>query len=67
MIFAQVPLSVPQITFNPNCTPYIRSTELPLFAHGVGKTKHPRIWHVCEVQALFCAFFSVRSIKNLNA
>ena len=26
----------PQITFNPNSTPYTETIELPLFAHGVG-------------------------------
>ena len=34
----------PQITFNPNNTPYIETIELPPFAHGVrGKTKHLKI------------------------
>ena len=42
IFFAQVP----QITFNSNSTPYIRLIELPLFAHGVGKTKCIKIWHV---------------------
>ena len=26
----------PQITSNPNSTPYMEAIELPLFAHGVG-------------------------------
>ena len=58
----------PQITFNPNSTPYIETIELPLFAHGVRENKTPKdlAWF-CEIQALILAFFSVRSIKNSNA
>ena len=55
----KISFACPQITFNPNSTPYIETIELPLFAHGVGggnKTPKDLAWF-CEVQALFLAFF----------
>ena len=56
----------PQITSNPNSTPYIETIELPLFAHGVGGKQTPKdlAWF-CEVQALFLAFlvFEVLNIR----
>ena len=55
--FAQVPQSVPQITFNPNSTPYIRSIELSLFAHGVWKQNN---WGRLDFAVLFTLFTSNR-------
>ena len=53
IFFAQVP----QIPFNPNSTPYITSIELPLFAHGVAKTKHPKNWHVLGSSSIVSCIF----------